>query len=67
MGKLRVLSGREVCEILEAQGFFAVRQRGSHVVTVPQATPLEFFGDHAKSIPMTLAITSGFMPLFRQQ
>jgi predicted RNA binding protein YcfA (HicA-like mRNA interferase family) len=32
LGKLRVLSGREVCEILEAEGFSAVRQRGSHVV-----------------------------------
>ena len=32
MGKLRVLSGREVCEILKAHGFSAVRQRGSHVV-----------------------------------
>ena len=27
-----MLSGREVCEILKAEGFFAVRQRGSHVV-----------------------------------
>ena len=32
MGKLRVLSGREVCQILEGQGFSAVRQRGSHIV-----------------------------------
>ena len=32
MGKLRVLSGREVCQILEAQGFSAVRQRGSLIV-----------------------------------
>ena len=32
MGKLRVLSGREVCQILTAQGFSAVRQRGSHIV-----------------------------------
>ena len=32
MGKVRVLSGREVCEILKTQGFSAVRQRGSHVV-----------------------------------
>lgn len=32
MGKLRVLSGREVCEILRGEGFAAVRQRGSHVV-----------------------------------
>ena len=32
MGKLRVLSGREVCKILESQGFAVVRQRGSHIV-----------------------------------
>lgn len=32
MGRLRVLSGREVCRILESQGFTEVRRRGSHVV-----------------------------------
>ncbi|TKB72492.1 MAG: type II toxin-antitoxin system HicA family toxin [Nitrospira sp.] len=32
MGKLRILSGREVCRILEQHGFQMVRQRGSHVV-----------------------------------
>ena len=32
MGKLRVLSGREVCRILEEHGFVEVRRRGSHVV-----------------------------------
>jgi predicted RNA binding protein YcfA (HicA-like mRNA interferase family) len=32
MGKLRVLSGREVCRILEGQGFSEVRRRGSHIV-----------------------------------
>lgn len=32
MGRLRVLSGREVCRILESQGFAEVRRRGSHVV-----------------------------------
>ncbi len=32
MGKLKVLSGKEVCQILEAHGFEKVRQRGSHVV-----------------------------------
>ena len=31
MGRLRVLSGREVCSILEQHGFRAVRQRGSHI------------------------------------
>ena len=32
MGKLRKLSGREVCTILARYNFFEVRQRGSHVV-----------------------------------
>ena len=32
MGKLRKLSGREVCAILSRHGFVEVRQRGSHVV-----------------------------------
>ena len=32
MGKLRVLSGRDVCRILEQHGFHVVRQRGSHIV-----------------------------------
>ena len=32
MGRLRVLSGRDVCRILSEHGFVQVRQRGSHVV-----------------------------------
>jgi predicted RNA binding protein YcfA (HicA-like mRNA interferase family) len=32
LGKLRVLSGQEVCAILERHGFQRVRQRGSHIV-----------------------------------
>lgn len=32
MGKLRVLSGKDVCAILERHGFSQVRRRGSHVV-----------------------------------
>ncbi len=32
MGRLRVLSGREVCRILEAHGFAEVRRKGSHIV-----------------------------------
>ncbi|MBU6481428.1 MAG: type II toxin-antitoxin system HicA family toxin [Nitrospirae bacterium] len=32
MGKLRVLSGRDACKILEKHGFHEIRQRGSHVV-----------------------------------
>jgi len=37
LGKLRVLSGREVCKILEAEGFSEVRRRGSHVVMQKRA------------------------------
>jgi predicted RNA binding protein YcfA (HicA-like mRNA interferase family) len=32
LGKLLVLSGGEVCRILERNGFVAVRQRGSHCI-----------------------------------
>ncbi|MDY6983042.1 MAG: type II toxin-antitoxin system HicA family toxin [Pseudomonadota bacterium] len=32
MGKLLILSGREVCAILQRNGFKEVRQRGSHIV-----------------------------------
>ena len=32
MTKLRVLSGREVCSILNQQGFAEVRRKGSHIV-----------------------------------
>ena len=32
MGKLRVLSAKEVCKILEQNGFMQVRQRGSHII-----------------------------------
>jgi predicted RNA binding protein YcfA (HicA-like mRNA interferase family) len=32
VGKLRVLSGQDVCAILERHGFTRVRQRGSHIV-----------------------------------
>lgn len=32
MGKLKLLSGKRVCRILEKYGFAQVRQRGSHIV-----------------------------------
>jgi predicted RNA binding protein YcfA (HicA-like mRNA interferase family) len=32
MGRLRVLSGTEVCRILQQHGFIEVRRRGSHIV-----------------------------------
>lgn len=32
MGRLRVLSGREACRILQEHGFIEVRRRGSHIV-----------------------------------
>jgi predicted RNA binding protein YcfA (HicA-like mRNA interferase family) len=32
LGKLKILSGREVCKILSANGFVMVRQKGSHII-----------------------------------
>jgi len=32
MSKLWVLSGAEVCRILEKHGFVVVRQKGSHII-----------------------------------
>jgi predicted RNA binding protein YcfA (HicA-like mRNA interferase family) len=32
LGRLRVLSGSEVCDILRKHGFASIRQRGSHIV-----------------------------------
>jgi len=34
--KLKVLSGREVCRILQRYGFKEIRQRGSHIVMQKQ-------------------------------
>lgn len=31
MPKLKVMSGQAICAIMEAQGFVATRQRGSHI------------------------------------
>ena len=32
LGRLRILSGREVCRLLAEHGFVLVRQRGGHMV-----------------------------------
>ena len=32
MPKLRVLSGRDVCQIMAQQGFKQVRRKGSHII-----------------------------------
>jgi predicted RNA binding protein YcfA (HicA-like mRNA interferase family) len=36
LGKLRVLSGKQVCAILAYHGFLEMRQRGSHIVMQKQ-------------------------------
>ena len=46
MARLRVLSGREVCKILETEGFTEVRQRGSHVVMQKRS------GDTTTTVPI---------------
>jgi len=36
LGKIRILSGKDVCIILAHHGFSEVRQRGSHIVMQKQ-------------------------------
>ncbi len=40
MGRLRVLSGRETCQILQQHGFREVRRRGSHIVVQTVTVPV---------------------------
>ncbi len=58
MGRLRVLSGREVCHILAANGFDDVRRRGSHIVMqkrLPDTTVTAIVPDHTELKTGTLA------------
>ena len=48
MGRLRVLSGREACRILQDNGFSLVRQRGSHAVMQ------KAIGDSTVTVPVPL-------------
>lgn len=57
MGRLRVLSGRQVCAILAQHGFSQVRQRGSHVVmqkAIEGSTITVPVPDHRELRPGTL-------------
>ncbi len=38
MGKLNVLSGKKICEILKRHGFQEVRRKGSHVIMQKKIT-----------------------------
>jgi len=58
LGRLRVLSGREVCLVLAAHGFAEVRRRGSHVVmqkSLPGTTVTVIVPDHKELKTGTLA------------
>jgi predicted RNA binding protein YcfA (HicA-like mRNA interferase family) len=51
LGRLRVLSGRDVSKILETHGFVEVRRRGSHVVLqrrIEATTITVLVPDHAE-------------------
>ncbi|HRQ71777.1 MAG TPA: type II toxin-antitoxin system HicA family toxin [Phycisphaerales bacterium] len=57
MGRLRVLSGRDVCRLLGEHGFIQVRQRGSHIVMqrrVDDTTITVPVPDHRELKPSTL-------------
>jgi predicted RNA binding protein YcfA (HicA-like mRNA interferase family) len=46
LGKLRVLSGHDVCRILQDAGFKEVRRRGSHIVMQQRS------GDTTRTVPV---------------
>jgi predicted RNA binding protein YcfA (HicA-like mRNA interferase family) len=46
LGKLKVLSGVEVCKILEHKGFQQIRQSGSHIIMQKKT------GDSTITIPV---------------
>jgi predicted RNA binding protein YcfA (HicA-like mRNA interferase family) len=46
LGKLRVFSGKQVCDILARHGFLEVRQRGSHIIMQKQ------FPDTTLTVPV---------------
>jgi predicted RNA binding protein YcfA (HicA-like mRNA interferase family) len=48
LGKLRVLSGEEVCRVLEQHGFVSVRQKGSHRIMRKHT------GEGTTSVPVPL-------------
>jgi len=51
LGKLRILSGKQVCDILFRHGFVEVRQRGSHIVMqkhLPDTTITVPVPDHSE-------------------
>ncbi len=38
MGRLKIFSGKEICQILQMYGFLEVRRKGSHVIMQKQIT-----------------------------
>ncbi|MEX1138057.1 MAG: type II toxin-antitoxin system HicA family toxin [Bacteroidota bacterium] len=46
MARLRILSGKELCQILSKHGFQNVRQRGSHIVMQKKS------GDSTITVPV---------------
>jgi predicted RNA binding protein YcfA (HicA-like mRNA interferase family) len=58
LGRLRVLSGSDVCRILIDHGFAQVRRKGSHVAmqkTTPNGTKTVLVPDHFELKRGTLA------------
>jgi predicted RNA binding protein YcfA (HicA-like mRNA interferase family) len=46
LGKLKVLSGKELCAILSQHGFLQVRQKGSHIIMQKKS------GDTTTTVPV---------------
>ncbi len=58
MGKSKVFSGKEICQILQARGFHEARRKGSHIImqkTLSGSTITVVVPDHKEIRPGTLA------------
>jgi predicted RNA binding protein YcfA (HicA-like mRNA interferase family) len=63
LGKLRVLSGHEVCRLLELHGFVIARQKGSHCIMQKRSN----FGTISVPVPLHDSVRRGtLLSIIRQ-
>lgn len=55
MGRLKVFSGEEICQLLELNGFKRVRQKGSHIIMQKE----EIDTTHTVPVPLHKEIKIG--------
>ena len=62
LGKLRVLSARTICQILEQHNFVKVRQRGSHIIMQRQEVKTRLLQSNLPSWMLPI-LSTGMAPV----